>query len=187
MYTVGKLAKEFGLSRSTLLYYDSIGLLQPAGRAKGDYRRYSPADARRLGQICLYRRAGLSLADIARVLDAPHSSLVAVLTDRLEQLNQDITRLREQQRFIIGILKNRALEGRLGVMNRQRWVQLLEASGFNQADMLRWHAEFERLAPAKHQEFLDFLCIPPEEAARIRRWARENPPEPAAGAGAESA
>ena len=27
MYTIGKLAKAFGLSRSTLLYYDSIGLL----------------------------------------------------------------------------------------------------------------------------------------------------------------
>ena len=27
--TVGKLAKKYGLSRTTLLYYDSIGLLPP--------------------------------------------------------------------------------------------------------------------------------------------------------------
>lgn len=29
MYTVGELAKLFGLSRSALLYYDEIGLLSP--------------------------------------------------------------------------------------------------------------------------------------------------------------
>ena len=171
MYTVGRLAREFGLSRSTLLYYDSIGLLRPSHRAKGDYRRYGPEDAKRLGQICLYRRAGLSLGDIARVLDSPAGGLAAALEQRLDQLNQDIARLREQQRFIIAILRNPALEKRVGVMNRRTWVELLAASGFSEADMKRWHAEFERLAPDKHQDFLEFLCIPAEEVALIRAWS----------------
>lgn len=38
--TVGRLTKKFGLSRSTLLYYDSIGLLTPAAHMKGEYRTY---------------------------------------------------------------------------------------------------------------------------------------------------
>ncbi len=38
MLTVGKLAEDFGLSRSTLLYYDRIGLLQPAARTEKGYR-----------------------------------------------------------------------------------------------------------------------------------------------------
>lgn len=173
MYTVGRLAREFGLSRSTLLYYDSIGLLRPSRRAKGDYRRYGPEDAKRLGQICLYRRAGLSLGDIARVLDAPAGGLAAILERRLDQLNQDISRLREQQRFIIAILKNPGLERRVGVMNRQAWVELLAASGFGEEDMRRWHAEFERLAPDNHQEFLEFLCAPAEEIELIRAWSRQ--------------
>lgn len=50
-YTVGRLVRRFGLSRSALLYYDTIGLLRPSRRARGDYRRYGPADARRLEQI----------------------------------------------------------------------------------------------------------------------------------------
>lgn len=172
MYTVGRLAREFGLSRSTLLYYDAIGLLSPSRRAKGDYRRYSREDAQRLGQICLYRQAGLSLRDIARVLDAPSGGLTAVLERRLEQLNQDIARLREQQRFIMGILRNPRLAERVGVMNRQTWIELLQASGFSEEDMRRWHVEFERLAPDKHQEFMEFLCIPAEEIALMRRWAQ---------------
>ncbi len=179
MLTVGGLAREFGLSRSTLLYYDSIGLLRPCRRAKGDYRRYGPEDARRLGQICLYRRAGLSLREIARVLDAPAGGLAEILEQRLEQLNQDIARLREQQRFIITVLKNPALEGRVGVMNRRTWVELLAASGFGEDDMRRWHAEFERLAPDKHQAFLEFLCLPVEEITLIRQWSRQGAPDPA--------
>ncbi|MBI4800064.1 MAG: MerR family transcriptional regulator [Desulfarculus sp.] len=172
-YTVGRLARRCGLSRSTLLYYDSIGLLRPSRRSQGDYRRYSQEDARRLEQICLYRQTGLSLADIAKVLEAPDSRLAATLERRLEELNQDIARLREQQRFILGILKNPALGRKVGVMNRQTWVWLLTASGFSPEDMRRWHLEFERLAPDKHQQFMEFLCIPAEEIAQIRQMAQD--------------
>ena len=38
--------------------------------------------------------------------------------------------------------------------------------------MHRWHAEFERSAPAEHQKFLEFLHIPSDEVARIREWSR---------------
>ena len=48
MYTVSKIAQRFGLSRSTLLYYDRIGLLSPSGRSPGDYRLYDQADCDRL-------------------------------------------------------------------------------------------------------------------------------------------
>lgn len=171
MYTIGRLAKKFGLSRSTLLYYDSIGLLKPSSRSEGSYRQYSEKDARRLDQICMYRRAGLALKDIARVLDSPEHSLVSVLERRLDDLNQDITRLREQQRFILGLLQNRTLFDRIGVMNVQTWTSLLHACGFSQEDMLRRHVEFERQAPEKHRQFLEFLCIPDSEISVIRSWA----------------
>ncbi|EKD38479.1 MAG: transcriptional regulator, MerR family, partial [uncultured bacterium] len=55
--TVGRLARKFGLSRSTLLYYDAIGLLSPAGHIQGEYRLYGPSEEGRLEQICRYRRA----------------------------------------------------------------------------------------------------------------------------------
>jgi hypothetical protein len=38
--------------------------------------------------------------------------------------------------------------------------------------MRRWHVEFEKAAPAEHQEFLEFLHIPAEEVTRIRAWSR---------------
>ena len=93
MYTIGKLASRFNLSRSTLLYYDSIGLLQPSSRTESEYRQYSEDDFRRLEQICRYRRTGLSLTEIKRVLDSPETDLTQVLEKRLDELNEEIIRL----------------------------------------------------------------------------------------------
>jgi DNA-binding transcriptional MerR regulator len=171
MYTIGRLAKKFGLSRSTLLYYDSLGLLTPSARTEGRYRLYSNDDVKRLEQICLYRKAGLPLEEIRRVLESPESSLAGILERRLDELNEDIDRLRQQQHFIIGLLKNNSLFERITVMNKETWVSLLAASGFSEEDMRRWHIEFERLAPEKHLRLLKFLRIPDDEIEVIRSWA----------------
>jgi MerR family transcriptional regulator, thiopeptide resistance regulator len=171
VYTVGRLAKKFQLSRSTLLYYDSLGLLKPSSRTDKDYRLYSEEDAKRLEQICLYRQAGLPLSDIGRVLDSPENSLVNVLEKRLDELGEDIKHLREQQLFIITLLKNDRLLERIDVMNKETWISLLAASGFTPEDMRQWHSEFERLSPEKHLKFLSFLCIPEDEIQIIRSWA----------------
>jgi DNA-binding transcriptional MerR regulator len=171
VYTIGRLAKEFGLSRSTLIYYDSIGLLKPSARTRADYRQYSSDDAKRLEQICVYRQAGLPLKNIGTILDSPDNRLVPVMEQRLEELNEEIGRLRDQQRLIIGLLKNNQLLDRVGVMNKETWVSLLKASGLSEEDMRQWHIEFERLAPEKHRKFLEFLCIPEDEILSIRSWA----------------
>ncbi|NIA27295.1 MAG: MerR family DNA-binding transcriptional regulator [Desulfobulbaceae bacterium] len=39
MLTISKLAKRFGLSRATILYYEREGLLDPAGRATSNEQR----------------------------------------------------------------------------------------------------------------------------------------------------
>ncbi|MCP4149531.1 MAG: MerR family transcriptional regulator, partial [bacterium] len=61
MITVGQMVKQFGLARSTLLYYDSIGLLKPSKRSRSGYRLYSETDIRRMEQVQTFRKAGLAL------------------------------------------------------------------------------------------------------------------------------
>ena len=68
MWTVSKLAARCALSRGTLLYYESIGLLKPPARSAGNYRSYGERDLQRLQQICAYRHAGLTLDDIRAIL-----------------------------------------------------------------------------------------------------------------------
>lgn len=174
MLTVSKLARRCGLSRSTLLYYESIGLLKPARRTTGNYRSYGEADVQRLQQICAYRDAGLRLDDIRAILDRKDSDATSVLKRRLMELNTEIETLRGHQRAILRLLHVKDSVWRTKVITKEKWVSIMKASGFTETDMHRWHAEFERSAPEEHQEFLEFLHIPKEEIRSIREWSRKS-------------
>jgi len=87
--TVTRLARACGLSRTTVLYYETMGLLK-ARRNSGNYRVYGPADLERLRQIRVYRDAGLTIGDIRSVLDQPRSDAAVVLERRLAELGKEI-------------------------------------------------------------------------------------------------
>jgi len=184
MESIGTLGKRLGVARSTLLHYDRIGLLRPRERSKSGYRLYDAAEARRLERILELRRAGLALDEIGALIDARQSTVQQALALRLAEIDKDIERLREQQRFILGVLRSPEARVNVGVMNKATWTELLTASGFSEEDMVRWHADFERSAPDRHQAFLEFLCLPEAEVAAIRRWSarlsRQSAASPAA-------
>jgi DNA-binding transcriptional MerR regulator len=171
--SVSRLGKRFGLSRSTLLYYDRIGLLSPSRRSAAGYRVYGDGDARRLEAICRYREIGLSLEQIGELLDGAIGRTAELLEARLDQLNAEIGRLREQQRIIVRVLANpKKLRGARAI-DKDRWVAILRAAGLDDAAMHRWHVEFESMAPKAHQDFLESLGLPKSEVTRIRRWSRD--------------
>ncbi|HUJ45002.1 MAG TPA: MerR family transcriptional regulator [Opitutaceae bacterium] len=170
--TISQLARQHGLSRSTLLYYDRIGLLRPAGRLGNNYRHYGADDERRLRQIRLYRQTGLPLADIRRLLERPKKDLAAALERQLYEVLRQMDALRSRQRVIVELLKRRRLLERVRNMDRGKWVKLLRASGFTGEDLQRWHRDFERTDAAYHQRFLEFLGIPAEEVRAIRVHSR---------------
>jgi DNA-binding transcriptional MerR regulator len=65
------VAQRTGLTKRTIRYYEEIGLLSPSGRSEGGFRLFSEADVARLQRIVTLRNsAGLSLADVAELLDA---------------------------------------------------------------------------------------------------------------------
>jgi len=172
MMTVTTMARRFGLSRSTLLYYESIGLLRRPHRTGGNYRAYTDQDAARLEQICVYRKVGLSLAAIRTVLDQTGSGASAVLQRRLADIEAEVEALRGHQRDILRLLQRSRNFRRNQMITKDKWVSIMKASGFTEADMHRWHAAFEQSAPAEHQEFLEFLHIPAAEITKIREWSR---------------
>jgi DNA-binding transcriptional MerR regulator len=171
VWTVTQLARRCGLSRGTLLYYESIGLLKAPARTAANYRRYGERDLRRLQQICAYRHAGLTLEDIRAILDRRESDAVAVLKRRLLALDGEIETLRAHQRAILKLLKNDSI-GRKQMMTKEKWVSIMKASGLTEREMHRWHAEFEKAAPDDHQEFLEYLKISAGEIQDIRQRFR---------------
>jgi hypothetical protein len=99
-----------------------------------------------------------------------------VLERRLEELNREIEALRAHQHSILKLLHKSEFFRRTKVVTKEKWVSIMKAAGFKEEDMKRWHAEFERNAPAEHQEFLEFLHIPEQEIASIRQWSRGEKP-----------
>ncbi len=173
MLTVSQLARLCGLSRSTLLYYESLGLLVPACRSGANYRRYSTPQVERLRAICAYRDAGLHLADIRQILDEHSNQATAVLKRRLLELDGEIETLREHQFAILRLLQAEDGTWRTSEMTKEKWVSIMHAAGLTEENMRRWHKQFEQQDPAEHQQFLEYLQIPAAEIATIRTWSRQ--------------
>ena len=171
MYTIGQLCKKYGLSRGTLLHYDTIGLLKPSKRTDVNYRVYSQVDEERLRQICLYRETGMSLEDIKQVLESTHNEMNTALEKRLADLNEGMRKLEIQRRIIVQMLKNQKTGDKTPAME-DVFVKILRNSGLNDANLEKLHIEFEKSFPEEHQVFLEFLGIPPDEIKLIREHAK---------------
>ena len=100
---VGELAKRTGLTVRTLHHYDNIGLLSPSGRSEGGYRLYGRDDVARLHGIQTLRRLGLSLGEVAQLIDGGNVTLPAILGQQISSLDQQI-------------VQAQALRERLGVL-----------------------------------------------------------------------
>lgn len=91
---MAQIAAATGVTVRTLHHYDEIGLLVPAARSQAEYRLYGADELRRLREILVWRRLGLSLAQIARLLDDPSTDREAVVEAQLSLVRARLTELR---------------------------------------------------------------------------------------------
>lgn len=167
MLTVTELGRRYNLSRATILYYEKEGLLTPAQRSANGYRWYGEAEQRRLESIVSYRAYGLPLASIKGLIESDEGNQSRVLKAHFHQLEVEISKLKQQQRAIVAVLQEPALLANQD-MNKERWVEIMRASGFDDDAMWNWHQRFEAMEPKGHQRFLESLGIDAEEVEAIR-------------------
>jgi len=162
--TITAFARQFGLSRATLLYYDKIGLLSPKTTNQAGYRLYGVDEEKRMERVCLYRQAGLSLEDIKSLLDQNcDTALHQALEDQLRQTSQQLAALKARQRLIMDLLGRPETQ-----MTVNQWVKMLEEAGVDEAGRKLWHQAFERDAPQEHEAFLYGLGLDQTEIDAIR-------------------
>jgi DNA-binding transcriptional MerR regulator len=159
--SIGKVAKMFELSRTTLLYYDSIGLLSPSDRSLSGYRIYSDTDILKLKQIVLYRDVGVPLNKIDNLISASENDFVSVLMLRLSDLNKQISLIKKQQDIIVRILSNVNLCKEFKSIDKNSWEEILNSIGMTEEQAMKWHADFEQNSPEQHQHLLTILGILP--------------------------
>lgn len=178
---ITQLGRLFGLSRSTLLYYDRIGLLSPTARTGAGYRCYTREDRLRLERICGFRRAGLSIEEIRTILATEGKPSAAILEKRFHEIGEEIRVLKAKQGLLSQMITGIASTKWPSAVDRTLWVEMLRTAGMDEQAMARWHAEFEQRAPEAHLEFLLSLGIPEAEALEIRKWSRSAAKRPEAG------
>lgn len=168
MLTVTQLAKACNISRTTVLYYERVGLLKPANRSENGYRWYGEKEVTRLKSILSYRSFGLPVQQIAPMLERKQSvKQEQTLRNQFNALEQEIQTLRQQQKAILMLLEEPELLEQ-NQLTKARWVEIMRGAGFNEEDMSNWHKQFEKIEPDAHQEFLESLNLDAEEIAKIR-------------------
>ncbi len=105
---IGDLARETGVSRRLLRYYEEQGLLRPR-RLPNGYREYAETDVAGVRHIRAMLAAGLPTAVIARLLDCVHDDdsermvptgcpgMITDLRHEQQRIAAEIDRLRTSQ------------------------------------------------------------------------------------------
>ena len=124
-YTIGELARVAEVPTSTLRYYERAGLLAPTGRTRGNYRVYDEPSIERLRFIRAARETGLTIQDIATLLDlrdgatVPCAEIQTLIETRLMRVNgqlRDLDHVREVLESSLALCRDSEATGRCEVL-----------------------------------------------------------------------
>ncbi len=87
---ISELAQRCGLARSTLLYYEKLGIIE-GKRAANGYRHYDEGDLQRLQMVQALQAGGLSLKQCLACLAGEIDK--AELRERVEELDIELNRM----------------------------------------------------------------------------------------------
>lgn len=104
-WRVGELAAATGVTVKALHHYDRLGLLVPAERTRAGHRLYAEGDVRRLYRVVALRELGLSLGEIASVLDRGQPGLRETVRSHLVRVEREIDSQQTLRRRLVGILE----------------------------------------------------------------------------------
>lgn len=99
MWTVGEAARLAGVTVRTLHHWDELGLVQPAGRTWAGYRCYDAASLARIHRVVVYREMGMSLPQIADIVNK-HGTALEHLQRQHDMLLEQAAQLRERTRQV---------------------------------------------------------------------------------------
>src|SRR5579884_2235426 len=127
MWTVGQLASATGVTVRALHHYDAQGLLVPSARTEAGYRLYAEADVERLYRIRPLQALGLSLTEVAEVLDGlpladvlrrQHAATVEELVETMKEVEMHERYFTTEQREAIASRSHLAADG------ERAWAEL---------------------------------------------------------------
>ncbi|MDL5029204.1 MerR family transcriptional regulator [Vibrio sp. TMPB1044] len=144
MYRISELAELVGLSRSTLLYYGKLGLIE-AQRQSNGYRLFSEKDLQRVRLLQQLQAGGLTLKECQACLDAKIER--GLLENRLKQLDEELVQKQRSRDLLAAMLGESGLE--------------------------EWHESMDKIAPDAHLDWLIKQGFDEKQALRLKWLSKD--------------
>jgi MerR family transcriptional regulator, copper efflux regulator len=109
---IGSVADRSNVPIKTIRYYEEIGLLKSSGRTEGKFRLFTPEVVERIGFIKRLQKLGLSLQEIAEILQVYDCGLIPCkeieqrLKGQILEIDRHIAELTTLRGEINNLLKN---------------------------------------------------------------------------------
>lgn len=140
---VKEVEELLGITRANIRFYEKEGLLSPARDSSG-YRSYEMEDIVTLKKIILFRKLGISILDIKKVMNGE-----ALLSDVIEE---NTATLERQRKEIEGALqmsrkmsRDESIDSGFDVEEYWKEMETEEANGSVFFDIVKDYAEFEKM------------------------------------------
>ena len=108
---IGTVAERSGVPPKSIRYYESIGLIHPAGRRPNGYRSYSQHDMQTLAFIKRARGLGFSVEEVRDLLDLwrdrsrKSAAVKAMAAQHIEALDRKIAELQSMRRALAELVR----------------------------------------------------------------------------------
>ncbi|MCD6526182.1 MAG: MerR family transcriptional regulator [Desulfuromonas sp.] len=157
MYSITEVSQKIGVARSTLLYYERLGIISPRRLAKNNYRRYSEHDVTHLIVLRQLQQAGFSLDECQQVLNGNIES--TLIEQHLVRLQQELQQMEVTQQLLQALYKH------------QTGKQMDHRASKHQ--LQQWHHNFEQLSADAHVQWLRQMGFSEKEIFHIRWVSRD--------------
>ncbi|WP_029502591.1 MerR family transcriptional regulator [Lachnoclostridium phytofermentans] len=102
LFTIGQFAALHEINKKTLMWYDEVGLFKPAVIKDNGYRYYTYHQSSTLETILMLRELNVSISEIQVFMENRSAkSLEILLTEKMEELDRTISRLKAIRKTLI--------------------------------------------------------------------------------------
>ncbi|KKJ75528.1 MerR family transcriptional regulator [Kiloniella litopenaei] len=108
---IGQVSEVSGLPAKTIRYYESIGLIEPAGRTSSGYRAYQEKDIETLKFIQRARSLGFSISEVSALLtlwndrNRASSQVKALAKQHVADMDRKITELQSMKDTLSNLIE----------------------------------------------------------------------------------
>ena len=173
MMTIKEAERITGITSQNIRYYEKQGLLNPARKAENSYREYSEEDIRRIRQIKLFRKLGMPIGDIKRLLEGTVSLEDAIAAQ--------ICRLQSEKETVLAALKfcGKIQETQLAEMDEERYLEQMSEEEEKGSVFVQFVDDYLRVMKAEMNREFSFMpdsrCDTPQEfTEELLKYGAEN-------------